>query len=162
MKTKVCPDCRRELLLGKFSKNRSNKDKLSCYCRGCDSRHRKENYYKNRDRYLRYQREYQKKYYNTIVGYLRYVFGGINRRCNSPGCSNYRNYGGRGIQNKFKSSDEFVNYVIDGLKVDPRGLQIDRIDNGGHYEKGNIRFVTRKENNNNRRNNKKFERAVIC
>ena len=46
-------------------------------------------------------------------------------------------------------------YVIDELRVDPRGLQIDRIDNDGHYEKGNIRFVTCVENNNNRCNSKK-------
>lgn len=43
-----------------------------------------------------------------------------------------------------------MNYVVDILKVDPRGFDIDRIDNNGHYEKGNIRFVTHKENCNNR------------
>lgn len=37
------------------------------------------------------------------------------------------------------------------LKIDPRGLTIDRIDNSGNYEKGNIQFITHKENNQNRR-----------
>ncbi|GAG94210.1 unnamed protein product, partial [marine sediment metagenome] len=87
----------------------------------------------------------------TIAGHLRNIFGNILYRCGNIKCRAYKYYGGRGIQNKFKSSDEFVDYVINVLKVDPRGLQIDRIDNNGHYEKGNIRFVTCKENCNNKR-----------
>ena len=50
----------------------------------------------------------------------------------------------------FESLDDFRNYVIDVLKADPRGLQIDRINNGGNYEVGNIRFVTCLENNQNK------------
>ncbi len=48
--------------------------------------------------------------------------------------------------------DEFRDYVTGVLGVDPRGLQCDRIDNEGHYERGNIRFVTAKENSHSRRN----------
>jgi len=44
-----------------------------------------------------------------------------------------------------QSADDFRDYVINELKVDPRGLQIHRIDNDGHYERGNIVFVTREE-----------------
>ena len=63
----------------------------------------------------------------------------------------YKNYGGHGIKNKFKSTGEFVDYVINELQVDPCGLQIDRINNDGNYERGSIRFVTCSENNRNRR-----------
>ena len=103
---------------------------------------------KNREECLRRQRDY----YATIVGHLRSVFNNMGQRCNNPSNKYYKDYGGRGIQNKFKSLGDFRDYIINELKVDPRGLQIDRIDNDGHYEEGNIRFVTAKENCNNRRN----------
>lgn len=91
-----------------------------------------------------------KRHYKTIKGHLIGVFSNIKRRITNPIDQN-KCY--KGIKNKFKSSDEFINYVVNVLKVDPRGLQIDRIDNNGHYEKGNIRFITAKENCRNRRNN---------
>ena len=92
-----------------------------------------------------------KKYYATINGHLRRVFNSMNQRCNNSNHVGFKYYGGRGIENKFESTDEFVGYVINELKVDPRGLHIDRIDNDGCYEKGNIRFVTAAINNGNRR-----------
>ncbi len=91
----------------------------------------------------------RKEYHSTIEGYLRSVFYGIRRRCTDPNLHNYHRYGGRGIKVCFER-DEFINYVIYGLQIDPRGLQIDRIDNDGNYEKGNIRFVSRSENCQNR------------
>ncbi|KKK99325.1 hypothetical protein LCGC14_2633830, partial [marine sediment metagenome] len=71
----------------------------------------------------------------------------------------YKNYGGRGIENKFKSLDDFRCYVTDFLGITEfeqiKGLQIDRIDNDGDYKPGNMRFVTAKVNSNNRRNSKR-------
>ena len=93
----------------------------------------------------------QRRYFNTVGGHLRQVFSAMKRRCNNPNHWNYNRYGGRGIELRF-TSNEFVDYVVNVLKVNPIGLQIDRIDNDGHYEVGNIRFVTAKENCNNRRN----------
>jgi hypothetical protein len=72
------------------------------------------------------------------------MFSNVNSRCNNPRDISYKWYGGRGIKCKFKSVDEFVSYVVNNL-------QIDRIDNNGHYERGNIRLTTAKENSNNRR-----------
>ncbi len=77
----------------------------------------------------------------------------MKQRCNDSETSGYRYYGERGIKLLF-TPDQFVDYVINTLKVDPRGLTIDRIDNDGHYEPGNIRFVTHKENCQNRRQRK--------
>lgn len=95
-----------------------------------------------------------KDYRCTINGHLRCIYQDIRQRCNNPKRNNYSRYGGRGIGLLF-TSDEFVDYVVNTLLVDPRGLQIDRIDNAGNYEAGNIRFVTAKENCQNRRKRSK-------
>ncbi len=92
----------------------------------------------------------QDKYYTTIEGHLQRVFGNIKVRCNDPEHKSYKNYGARGIRVCFESLDDFRGYVINELQVDPRGLTIDRIDNDGNYEPGNIRFVTHRENQQNK------------
>lgn len=92
-----------------------------------------------------------RQYRKTINGYLRHIFASMKHRCYNPKCKSYKNYGGRGIKCLFKSSNEFVDYIINELQVDPRGLTIDRINNDGHYEPGNIRFVSYSENLKNRR-----------
>ena len=147
MVTKQCLKCETKKPLAKFHKDHSKKDGLNPRCKKCESRRNQEHYGQNRDKLIRQKRGY----YGTIGGHLRRVFSHMNQRCNNPAIHNYLRYGGRGIQNKFKSFDKFISYVVGVLKIDPRGLQIDRIDNDGHYEKGNIRFVTAKENSNNRR-----------
>ncbi len=86
----------------------------------------------------------------TIVGHLRHTYGSMKQRCYNVSNAHYSRYGGRGIKVCFKSSDDFVDYVVDELQIDPRGLDVDRIDNDGNYERGNIRFVTHKVNCQNR------------
>ncbi len=182
MKTKYCPKCERDRSIDEFGKNRSMKDGLAARCKGCRSEEMKEYYGKNQGPILQQKKEYLRKnrgrinqrrrehhkqnpervnqrsrrYYNTVVGQLQHIFSNIKRRCSNSDNKDFKNYGGRGIENKFGSSDEFVSYITEVLGVDPRGLQIDRIDNDGHYEEGNIRFVTCKTNNNNRRCSKKM------
>ncbi len=103
--------------------------------------------------------EDNKKYRSTIKGHLRNVFNGMRQRCTNPKVHNYYRYGGRGIKVLFESANEFINYVVNELQVDPRGLTIDRIDNDNNYERGNIRFVTMKVNRNNRGDCKTIERV---
>jgi len=136
MKTKICPRCNKKFPLTRkyFYQNKSRKNKFDGWCKKCSN-------------------EVKKKHRQTINGYLHDVYTHLKYRCNNSKDKQYKDYGGRGIENKFKSPNEFINYVINELKIDPRGLQIDRIDNNGNYEKDNIRFVTAKENCNNRRNN---------
>ncbi len=97
-----------------------------------------------------YQQTEGAKRYSTISGYLESVLKNMKYRCTNPKADNYKYYEGRGIKVCFKNAAEFIDYVTNVLQVDPRGLDIDRIDNSGNYERGNIRFVTHKENCQNR------------
>jgi len=92
---------------------------------------------------------YYKKYRSSLNGHLRGIWNNMLNRCNNPKNKRYKNYGGRGIEVKFACFEDFFSYVTKELKADSRGLTVDRIDNNGHYEPGNIRFVTRAENNRN-------------
>lgn len=67
-------------------------------------------------------------------------------RCNNPNDPMYHRYGGRGILFLFSSFEEFIGHI--GPK--PKGLTLDRIDNDGHYEAGNVRWATREQQNENK------------
>lgn len=74
----------------------------------------------------------------------------ILRRCNNKKDKFYHRYGGRGIECRLgdSASEVYKNLLlIDGYE---ESLTIDRIDNNGHYELGNLRWVTNKENAQNR------------
>ena len=54
----------------------------------------------------------------------------------------------------FKSRHHFIQWVLQNLPHPTYcGMEIDRINNDGHYEPGNIRLVTRKQQNQNKHNN---------
>lgn len=75
-------------------------------------------------------------------------FASARGRCRSPKNAAYSYYGGRGIQFKFDSFEDFI------AEVGPRPsleYSIDRIDVEGHYEPGNVRWATKKEQLNNTR-----------
>ena len=111
----------------------------------------------------------EKKYKErTIKDYLSHRLRQMRYRCNNSNSPIYKYYGGRGIKCLFASTDSFILWVTSVLGYNTieklRGLEIDRIDNDGHYECGNIRFVTRAENNRNKRNTKKkhLARCPYC
>lgn len=73
------------------------------------------------------------------------------QRCQNPKDRSYHNYGGRGIECRFSSVREGVEYLLENLPHPSYvGLDIDRTNNDGHYEPGNLRLATRKENLANR------------
>lgn len=75
-------------------------------------------------------------------------------RCHRPKTKRFENYGGRGISvYKPWHSDKraFLTYIQTVPGWDNPELEMDREDNNGNYEPGNIRFISRKENVNNRR-----------
>lgn len=76
------------------------------------------------------------------------VFHGMVQRCHDPNAFNYSRYGGRGIKCLFESYHEIIEEI--GPRPSDK-YSIDRIDNDGHYERGNIRWVTMKQQMQNQR-----------
>lgn len=75
-------------------------------------------------------------------------------RCQNPNDKEYANYGGRGIEFRFDSIEQFLRTV--GRKPSSKH-SIDRIDVNGHYEIGNVRWATSSEQARNRRSNRIIE-----
>lgn len=80
------------------------------------------------------------------------------QRCNNPKNNRYHRYGGRGIEFRFVSFKEFFAEV--GLKPSLKH-SIGRMNNNGHYEVGNVRWETVKEQMDNRPMAKKLTVAKV-
>lgn len=79
-----------------------------------------------------------------------WAFRNARQRCTDPTDSRYYRYGGRGIQFRFNSFTEF--YKEMGAKPSPYH-SLNRVDNDGHYEKGNLQWATATEQARNRASN---------
>lgn len=87
------------------------------------------------------------------------VWCSIKTRCYNPKRTDYPYYGGSGIRmsKEFRSDfQSFFSYVTKLPRYEQREeskLTLDRVKNSGNYQRGNLRWSTRKEQANNRRNN---------
>jgi hypothetical protein len=81
----------------------------------------------------------------------------MRRRCSNPDHPHYKYYGGRGIR-VCKEWECFATYLND-VGERPKGMSLDRIDNNGNYEPGNVRWATKSTQSQNRRTFKSPGRA---
>src|SRR5690606_38149018 len=78
--------------------------------------------------------------------------------CTNPNSGVWANYGGRGVEFRFSSFEEFIKCL--GHKPTPKH-SLDRINNEGHYEPSNVRWATSKQQNNNCRKRSKPTRQRL-
>lgn len=93
------------------------------------------------------------------------IWQSARSRCSNPQNKSYPDYGGRGIEmcarwaGDFELFDEYVRNELGPRPSEDH--QLDRINNEGNYEPGNIRWATRSENMINRRNVKVRDVLVL-
>lgn len=82
------------------------------------------------------------------------------RRCDPASRTNFQNYAARGITVCERWRYDFSAFLADvGPRPSP-SHSIDRINNNGNYEPGNVRWATRSQQNQNTRGNKLNETSV--
>ena len=83
------------------------------------------------------------------------VWVAMNQRCFNSSYKEFHNYGGRGIRVCDEWRDNFqafYDYVSNLPHFGEKGYSLDRINNDGNYEPGNVRWATAREQCNNKRN----------
>lgn len=81
------------------------------------------------------------------------IWTAMNQRCSNPKVRSWDRYGGRGIRVCSDWRNSFEAFMSDMGTRPSSAHSLDRIDNDGHYESGNVRWATGKQQNRNRASN---------
>lgn len=79
------------------------------------------------------------------------IWSTAKARCFRKTSRDYKDYGGRGISMCEEWRDSFKAFIRDIGKRPSPELTLDRINNDGNYEPGNVRWATRLVQSNNQR-----------
>lgn len=92
------------------------------------------------------------------------VWADEKTRCLNHNSNNFHNYGERGIAISDEFKNDFYNWYVyvSSLPLfeirEELNLTIDRINNDGNYERGNLRWATKSEQVRNQRPRKKYKK----
>ena len=147
MDTKTCSKCHIEKPITEFNMRSRRTPRRRAHCKECGRAYQKK-YRMGNDEERRKQRE---RYHDRIRRWPLYkTWQDMRQRCGNPKDKDYRYYGGRGIS----VCDQWLNsYHAFEKDMGPRpeGMSMDRIDNDGNYEPGNVRWATPKQQRANQR-----------
>lgn len=82
------------------------------------------------------------------------AWNNIKSRCFRKTNKHYRNYGGRGITVCDRWLNSYSNFISDVGRAPSDKHSLDRINNNGNYEPGNVKWSTIKDQSNNKRTSK--------
>lgn len=124
MKTKICKKCNKQKIIKNFCLDNSRNDKLTIYCIECIK--------------IKHQIN------NNLYPWVKILYN-IKYRCSNLKSKDYKDYGGRGIECRIIEEELKFLWFRDKA-YEMKRPSIDRIDNDGHYELNNCRFIELSEN----------------
>lgn len=88
------------------------------------------------------------------------AYRNAKQRCTNVNHVAYKDYGERGIEFRFTSFEQFIR-DIGPIPLPLSAHSLERIDNEGHYEPGNVRWATTIEQRSNQRRNQHRRTSML-